>query len=81
MSDNNGNGGFSGGQILLAFLGGALAGAAFAYFNAPRPGQESREKLKERADEVRETTQRVPQALRDAALAAREAFTESVRGA
>ncbi|HEX6850580.1 MAG TPA: YtxH domain-containing protein [Candidatus Polarisedimenticolaceae bacterium] len=41
------NRGFSGTQILVAFLGGAVAGAVTALLTAPRSGKETRERIGE----------------------------------
>jgi gas vesicle protein len=41
------------GNILLAFILGAVSGAAVALLYAPASGQETRERLAERADEAR----------------------------
>jgi gas vesicle protein len=38
-------GSFTGSQLTVAFLGGALAGAAVAILTAPRSGRETREQL------------------------------------
>jgi gas vesicle protein len=67
------------GHLLLAVLGGAAAGAAAAYLTAPRSGLESRRRLLAVADETRDTVQRVPEALRKATEAARDAFNETLR--
>ena len=51
MSDNN-NG--SGGGVLMAFVLGAAAGAAMALLYAPAPGEETRQRLRDRAREGKE---------------------------
>ncbi|NQW05322.1 MAG: YtxH domain-containing protein [Acidobacteria bacterium] len=51
MSDNN-NG--SGGVVLMAFVLGAAAGAAMALLYAPAPGEETRQRLRDRAREGKE---------------------------
>jgi len=76
-NDNGNRVGF--GQLLLAMLGGAAAGAAAVYLTAPRSGLESRRRLQAVADDTRETVERVPLALRKATEAAREAFNETLR--
>jgi gas vesicle protein len=48
MADNNGAGT---GTVLLAFLVGAIAGAAVALLYAPASGRETREYLSDRARE------------------------------
>jgi gas vesicle protein len=46
--------GLSGGAVLLAFIAGAVAGAAVALLYAPATGEETREYLGQRAREGRE---------------------------
>jgi gas vesicle protein len=67
-------------HLLIAVLGGAAAGAVAAYLTAPRSGVESRRRLQAVADDTRETVQRVPDALRKATEAARDAFNDTLRG-
>lgn len=62
------------GGVLLAFLGGATIGAVAAYLSAPRPGSESRARLRALANDAQDGATRLPEALRRATLAAREAF-------
>ena len=57
------------GNILLAFILGAVGGAAVALLYAPASGRETRERLAERADEARARAA-------DAAARGREAFTQ-----
>ena len=57
------------GSVLLAFILGAVSGAAVALLYAPATGKETREMLSERAREGRERA-------RDAAERGRQAFTE-----
>ena len=71
--------GFS--NFLIAVLTGAAAGAAAAYLTAPRSGAESRRRLQAMAEDTRETAHRVPEALRKATEAARQAFNEALREA
>jgi gas vesicle protein len=66
-------------HLLIAVLGGAAAGAVAAYLTAPRSGVESRRRLQAAAEDTRETVHRVPEALRKATEAARDAFNESLR--
>ena len=42
------------GAVLVAFIAGAVAGAAVALLYAPAPGEETREYLAQRAKEGRE---------------------------
>lgn len=66
------------GQLLVAMLGGAAAGALAVYFTAPRSGAETRRRIQAVADDTRETVERVPAALRKATEAARDAFNEAL---
>ncbi|RJQ16120.1 MAG: YtxH domain-containing protein [Nitrospiraceae bacterium] len=50
MNDDRG---FSAGSVLLAFVLGGIVGAGVALLTAPQSGRETREKLKELADETR----------------------------
>jgi gas vesicle protein len=70
--------GFSGGQMLMALLGGAAAGAAVALLTAPQSGAKTRAQIRERALAVGETTANFPKALQGAVGAARDAFNESL---
>lgn len=73
--------GFSGFGVLLAFLGGAAAGAAVALLMAPTSGEETREKLLGYANQGKDSVTRVPQALKSAyaqaSETAKDAFTEA----
>lgn len=75
--------GYSGAHVLMAFLGGAMAGVAIALLTAPQSGRETRELLKEWSREARERAGRLPHAVREASSrashAARDAFAESMR--
>jgi gas vesicle protein len=82
--------GFSGSQMMLAILGGAVAGAAIAYLTAPRSGRETRAQLKEMATEARDqitgavkegtdTARQIPGAVKVAGAAARTAFVDKMR--
>jgi len=57
------------GNILLAFILGAVGGAAVALLYAPASGRETRERLAERADEARARAA-------EAAARGREAFNQ-----
>lgn len=70
--------GFGFGQLLVAALSGAAAGAAVAYLTAPASGEESRRRLRSVVDDTKDGVQRVPVALRRATEAAREAFIEAL---
>ena len=67
MSNEN-----SAGTILMAFVVGALAGAAVALLYAPASGEETRRKLADKAREGRET-------LKSAVERGREVY-DQVRG-
>lgn len=80
--------GYRGTQVLLAFLGGAATGAAIVILAAPKSGRETREQLgdyvdsgKEYLHSHKEKTKRLPEAMRSARGAAREAFSETMRHA
>jgi gas vesicle protein len=68
--------------ILLAFLAGAVTGAAVALLTAPQSGRETRSRLKGLArDAVRgaaRATPRLNDAYTRAARAARQAFSEAL---
>ena len=74
--ESNGRRGFSGLSLFFMFAGGALAGAAAAYLAQAR----NREHVRELALHTRDQAGRLPQALRDASSAAKEAFTEAFGG-
>lgn len=71
----------SGLSVLLAFVGGAVAGATAALLLAPSSGEETRQKLLELASTSKEKVSRMPQALasayNQAAEVARDAFNEA----
>ena len=66
------------GQVALAFLAGAAAGAVTAYLISPRNGAQNRDALRELARGLKSRAvgdvDRVPERLRRAARAAGEAF-------
>lgn len=68
------SGRFGSGHIALAVVGGALAGAAVALLVAPKSGRETRRQLKGYLDTARERASRVPEALRSAGIAAKDAM-------
>jgi gas vesicle protein len=73
MSDSNG---FSGGQVMLAFVGGAVAGAVVALLTAPQSGAKTRADIRHRAVNTYDEAARMPRALQGAVVAAKDAFDE-----
>ena len=69
--------GFSGGQMVLAALGGAIAGAVAGLLLAPRAGAETRAGWQGMADLAKERMARLPDAIREAGAAAVVAFDEA----
>jgi hypothetical protein len=68
--------GWSFGQVLLAALTGAAAGATLAWWTGPAAGK--RRRLGDRLRDTRTEVQAVPRALRRASEAAREAFLRTI---
>jgi gas vesicle protein len=64
------------GSVLLAFLLGAVSGAAVALLYAPATGRETREYLGERAREGRERASEAAQKGREAIDRGREAISQ-----
>lgn len=75
MNDNNG---YSGGQVVMALLGGAALGAAVALLTAPQSGAKTREMIRDRAIAAGDGVTRIPKALHGAVGAASDAFSESL---
>jgi len=48
--------GFSAGSVLMSFLLGGIVGAGLALLLAPQSGEETRKKIKEFADDVKDKT-------------------------
>lgn len=48
--------GYSSGSVLLSFLLGGVVGAGLALLFAPQSGRETRQKIREMADDVKEKT-------------------------
>ena len=68
--------GFGGGQLFLAFLGGAVAGVLAGVFLAPSSGAETREKMRKLVGQTRGRITHLPKAIVDAGIAAKEAFID-----
>jgi len=66
------------GSILLAFLLGAIGGAAVALLYAPAPGRETRERLGEKAREGRERANEAAQKGRQILKDGRETLTTAI---
>jgi gas vesicle protein len=77
MNEHN-DSGFNAGHVFLALMGGALAGAGVAYLTAPAAGVETRQRMRGMAHEANLAVHHMPEALRRATEAAREAFTEAL---
>ena len=69
---------YSGGQLLLAVLGGGVAGALAAILLAPRSGRETRERLSGYLHDAKLAAGRVPDALRTGSQAVGEALREVI---
>lgn len=78
MSEMNERQGYGAASLFLAFLGGAAAGAAVALLTAPKSGRETREQFGDYVRTGKEKTRQLPEAVRAASSAAREAFSESM---
>jgi gas vesicle protein len=74
--------GFSLGQITLAFLGGAAAGAAVAVLTTPQSGEQTRQQLGRYARRGKERVEHLPEraqeAMDSASHAARDAFESAL---
>ena len=66
------------GHVAGAFLAGAAAGALAAVLTGTRTGAENRRRLRMLVDDTRNAAARVPEALRKASLAAREALGQAL---
>ena len=70
--------GSGGGSVLLAFILGAISGAAVALLYAPASGRETREYLGERANEARERAQQAADRGREAVQQGRETLSNAI---
>ena len=66
------------GSVLVAFLLGAVTGAAVALLYAPAPGKETREFLGEKAREGRDKAAEAARQTRDAIQRQRETITGAI---
>lgn len=70
--------GASAGTVLLAFLAGAVAGAAVALLYAPTSGQETREYLGSKAREGRERASAIAERVRQVINESRETLANAI---
>ena len=75
MSKNEGAGA---GSIMLAFVLGAISGAAVALLYAPKSGRETREYLGTKANEARDRAQTMAERGRDMVQQGRETLTTAI---
>jgi gas vesicle protein len=66
------------GNILLAFILGAVSGAALALLYAPASGRETRERLAERAEDARARATEAAAKGRDVLTQGRETLTTAI---
>jgi gas vesicle protein len=62
--------GFGSGSLLLSFLLGGVVGAGLALLIAPQSGEETRKKIKELADDIKDKTNEYINETRDKVTAA-----------
>ena len=62
----------SGLSFTVGFFLGAVVGAAIGFLYAPKPGKETRELLRHKAEEAREKASEVAEKAKEAAAEARE---------
>jgi len=75
MNEHNGYTGF---HLLMAFIGGAVAGTVTALLLAPQSGRETRGQISAKLQEGRDMTKRIPAAVKGAGGAAKEAFSKAM---
>jgi len=73
-------GGAGAGTVLMAFLVGAVAGAAVALLYAPATGKETRERLSEKAREGARKAGEAARAGRDVIGAIKDVYDEATSG-
>ncbi|MBI5611165.1 MAG: YtxH domain-containing protein [Deltaproteobacteria bacterium] len=74
----NENPGFSGGQVLLALLGGAAAGAVVALLTAPQSGADTRLLIRQRTLPMRDSAACLPKPVSGTGEAAREVLNAAL---
>ena len=74
MSDKD-----SGASFTVGFLMGAAVGAAIGFLYAPKPGSETRELLKHKAEEAREKASEVAEKAKETAAGARKRVEEKLK--
>lgn len=79
--NNQANQGFTGGQILLALLGGAAVGAGVALLTAPNSGAQTRAELRRLALSTRDRAMSLPSAVAGAVEAGSDSFSHSLTAA
>lgn len=77
LHESNRNG-LNAGHVLLALMGGAIAGAGVAYLTAPSSGEETRHRMRVMAHDANKQIKHMPDAVRRASEAARDAFVEAL---
>jgi len=65
----------------IGFIVGAAAGLAIGFLYAPRPGEETMELLKERAEEAREKVAGIVEKVKDTTVEVRKKAQERLGGA
>lgn len=76
--ESNTHHGYHAGHLLLALFGGAVAGAGVAYLTAPASGEQVRMRVRSIAHDANVAAHHMPDALRKASEAARDAFVEAL---
>ena len=66
--------GFRGRHVFYAFVGGAAAGAAAAFLTARESGAQLRARLRKSGEQGIDRARHLPQAFKDATVAAEKAF-------
>lgn len=74
MTEKGSCGSFTAGLIL-----GAIAGAVVALLYAPKTGRETRELLKQKAEEAREKAEEIVEKAKEAAATARERVEQKIK--